>query len=804
MADLRTYQPSFTAGELSPALWARVDLTKYASGLKTAVNVFIHPHGGASNRPGTEFVREVKDSTKPTRLEPFQFNSEQTYMLEVGDKYMRVFKDGAVITSGGVPYELVTPYPSTALEHLVLNQENDIAYITHADFAPRKLSRLAEDDWSISGLSFTPSIAAPASLTGSAYFNRRNGSGGSASFRVTAVGPTGLESAPSASVSRWILWETGRDDGRMYKFTWNAVPGATLYRLYRTGSDAGLLVEAGQPEAVIDQYTINGVDPQAPSAGTPGAPDAPTGVTMEVLWGEPMKYVVAAISEESSEESLPSSPVTVNNDLAYATNRNVLNWAAVPGASEYTIYKDSNGVYGYIGRSETTTFTDRNIVADIADGPQSARNPFDGPGHYPRVSSFIEQRLAFASTAQEPQGVWMSQSANYENFSVASPAKASDAVTFRIKSQQANEIRALVAVKGMMALTSGAEWLISGGTQSDAIAPNAIKVDNQGYRGAARVQPIVVGNTVLFAQARGGVVRDFSFDFANDGFDGKDLTILARHLFEGREIKSWAYAQAPDSIVWTVLDDGSLVSLTYLKEHDVWAWTRHESGPGNDAKFEDVAVISEGPEDVPYFIVRRTIGGVQKRYIERLHTRRFAAAEDAFFVDCGLTYAGAPVSTISGLDHLEGQDVVALADGNVVRGLVVSDGAVTLPNAASKVHVGLPMAASMQPLDLDLGMVQTLGSVQGRTKSVANVTLRVEKTRGIFVGPRDGERGDEHLVEFKQRQLEAWNEAIRLHTGDISMTPAWDWNTSGAMWIKQFDPLPMTILAIMPDVVIGR
>ncbi|TIR55364.1 MAG: hypothetical protein E5X28_08485, partial [Mesorhizobium sp.] len=235
--------------------------------------------------------------------------------------------------------------------------------------------------------------------------------------------------------------------------------------------------------------------------------------------------------------------------------------------------------------------------------------------------------------------------------------------TFRIRSRQVNEIRAALAIKGLMLLTSGSEWIVSGGTNSDAITPSAIKVDNQGYRGAAKVQPVVVGNTVLFAQDRGCVIRDFSYEFAQDNFTGKDLTILARHLFENKAIKSWAYAQAPYSMVWVVLDDGSLVSLTYLKEHDIWAWTHHESGPDNDAVFECVSVIAEGKEDVPYFIVKRTIGGVSKRYVERLHSRAFTSVEDAFFVDCGLTYEGASATVISGLDHLKGQSVVALANG---------------------------------------------------------------------------------------------------------------------------------------------
>lgn len=702
MADIRAYQPAFTAGELSPALGARVDLAKYASGLRTAVNLIIHPHGGASNRSGTEFVCEVKDSADEARLIPFQFNTEQTYVLELGDEYIRFVRDGGQILNGGVPYEISTPYSDVEAQDVVPTQEADVMYLTHIKHSPMKLGRLAETNWTLAAPTFAPKIGAPV-LTG-----------------VTKPGSTSGD------------------------------PGYTATTYY---------------------------------------------------------YRVAAVAE-SGEESLPSNIGSVVNDLALQGGINRVAWNAVAGAVRYIVYRADNGIYGYIGGTFGLTFDDENIVPDLSDTPQTGRNPFVGAGNYPRCSTFIEQRLAFASTANDPQAVWMSQSANYENFGVSSPAKPNDAVTFRIRSRKVNEIRSLLALKGLMVLTSGAEWLVSGGTNSDAITPGAIKIDNEGYRGSARVQPIVVGKTILFAQARGGVVRDFSYQFADDGFVDKDLTILARHLFEDKNIKAWGYAQAPHSIAWVVLDDGSLVSLTYMKEHDVWAWTRHESGPDNDAIFEDVAIVEEGNEDVPYFVVRRTVGGVRKRYIERLHSRSFKKVEDAFFVDCGLTYTGAPATVITGLDHLMGQEVVALADGNVVRNLVVGEVTggvgVTLPNAASKVHVGLPMTATLETLNLDLGQVPGLGTAQGRQKSISEVTLRVERTRGIFIGPYDGDRESKHLVEYKQRATEAWGEAIKLYTGDLKITPQWDWNTNGRMFVKQFDPLPMTILAIMPDVTLGR
>jgi hypothetical protein len=657
MSVLRAYQPSFTAGVLSPALWARIDLAKYATGLKKALNLFVHPHGGVSNRAGTEFIREVKASANKTWLIPFQFNTSQSYMLEFGDLYFRVFKNGAlVLTGGGAPYECVTPYASADVDSLVFVQEADVMYIVHPTYPVRKLERLADNNWQLVALTFSPAMTAPTGLAVGANYKFRNGATVAYRFKVTAVSAGGAESAGSANSNTMTFqWES--DDGRYVSMTWPAVAGASTYRIYRTdghGGD-GFVAETPGPSVEFPSGDIVGDGTAVPTVSAPGSPAVPAAPVGAVKFGKLAKYVVSAVNDDTGEESLPSAPVGVMNDMLYKGNRNTLTWNAVAGAGRYIIYREDNGLYGYIGTSEDLTFLDENITSDVSDGPQTARNPFVGVGNYPRAVTFIEQRLGFFGSANDPQAAWLSQSANYENFGVASPAKASDAVTFRIRSRQVNEVRAALPIKGLMLLTSGSEWIVSGGANSDAITPSAIKIDNQGYRGAAKVQPVVVGNTVLFAQDRGCVIRDFSYEFAQDNFTGKDLTILARHLFENREIKSWAFAQAPYSMVWVVLDDGSLVSLTYLKEHDIWAWTHHESGPGDDAFFECVSVIAEGNEDVPYFIVKRTIGGVSKRYVERLHTRVFATVEDAFFVDCGLTYTGAAATVISGLDHLKGQ-----------------------------------------------------------------------------------------------------------------------------------------------------
>jgi hypothetical protein len=684
VAEIRTLQPSFAGGELGPALHGRVDIAKYQVGLKTGKNVIVSKYGGVMNRAGLQFVCEVKNSASPARLIPFSFNTEQTYVLELGNAYMRFIRDGGQILSGGSPYEIVTPYAVADVERVNYAQEADVMFLAHRGYAPRKLSRASDVSWSLVTPTFAPVMTAPGS--------------------VAATATTGS--------------------------------GSVTYN-----------------------------------------------------------YRVSSISPATGEESLPSAIASTTNDLTTSGNQNTVTWAAVTGAARYVVYKEDNGVYGYIGGTEGLSFVDENITADLADTPQSGRNPFIGTGNYPGVVTFYEQRLTFASTTSDPQVVELSQTANYENFGRSSPTKPNDAISFRVRASQVNQIRAMVPTRGLMLMTSGAEFLVTGSGQEDYLTPENVKRTVQSYWSCSEVQPIVIGSVILFAPARGGTIRDLGYEFAEDTFSGKELNILSPHLFEGREVKAMAYAQAPLATVWCVLDDGSCVSMTYLREQEIWGWTRHET----QGEFEDVTVISEGNRDVPYFIIKRTIGGVTKRYIERMASRYVTTAEEGFFVDSGLTYDGSPATVFSGLGHLEGKTVVALADGNVVRDLVVASGAVTLPNAASKVHIGLPYESDIETLAIDLGSIQGIGSVQGRYKTISEVTIRVHRSRGMFIGPNA-----DNLSEWKQRSTETYDAAIDLFTGDFRQTLYGDWNLSGSVFMRQSDPLPMEILAIMPDVTLGR
>lgn len=462
----------------------------------------------------------------------------------------------------------------------------------------------------------------------------------------------------------------------------------------------------------------------------------------------------------------------------------------------YRVYKEQNGLYGYIGLAGDGEFTDDNLTADISDGPPDARNPFAEAGDYPAIVTIHQQRLCFAATANTPNGVWLSRSGFFENFSVATPTKDDDAITFSLGSGEINAVRGMVSVNDLIILTAGSENVCNGGNTGSALTPSSVTVRPQSYWGAGSLPPLVSGNRVLFLQSLGSAVRDLGYEYSVDGFTGTDQSILSRHFLDGYGVVSWAYAQVPDSTFWMVRSDGALLSLTYFREQELGAWALHTSP---DGVFERVAVIEGEDRHQLYAVVRRTINGQTRRFVERLSGRQLASITEAAFLDSHLVYDGDAVTEVSGLDHLEGATVGIMADGTVLDDQVVSGGRLTLPRAFSHVVVGLryDQDSVLETLDLDLGMVQGLGSVQGRKKSLTGATIRLENSREFYAGP-----DDDHLTLTKATPA-AYDAAPALFTGDVALMIAPTWSKSGRIVLKPAGPVPLTVLAIAPDLTVG-
>lgn len=345
----------------------------------------------------------------------------------------------------------------------------------------------------------------------------------------------------------------------------------------------------------------------------------------------------------------------------------------------------------------------------------------------------------------------------------------------------------------LIMLTSGAEWKCFPGTNNDAITPANCYTKPQSYNGCSDVQPLIANSSILYVQEKGSFVRDIQYDFASDSYTGTDRSVWADHLFIGHQIVEWAYAQAPFCIIWAVREDGMLLGLTYMKEQNVFAWHRHDS----DGLFESVAVISEDNEDIAYFIVNRTIGGQTKRYVERMHSRLFSSVADAWFLDCALEYQGDATTVVTGLDHLEGETVSILGDGNVFPTAAVSGGQITLDNPASQIIVGLPYVSELETLDLDAGSP----TIQGKRKKVSAVTVKIENSRGLKAGGVYESGAYSKLAEIKERGASnPPGTPIPPVTGQERIVIDPTWNSYGRILLRQDNPLPCTILAVIPEV----
>lgn len=313
--------------------------------------------------------------------------------------------------------------------------------------------------------------------------------------------------------------------------------------------------------------------------------------------------------------------------------------------------------------------------------------------------------------------------------------------------------------------------------------------------GSAGLAPIIIGNSILHVQRHGAHVRDLFYSLEKDGYAGNDLSILAPHLFEGHTLRQWAYQQTPGSVVWVVRDDGLLLGFTYMKEHDIWGWSRHPTA----GTVRSVCSLSGNNGDELWLVTRRSINGGQRYFLEVL-ARQWGdgdAIAEAFFVDCGKTLSlPAPARELSGLEHLEACTVSVLADGSPVEGCVVRGGGIELPYAARTVQIGLPCPSvlGLLPLESD----GQYGSTLGKRRAYGRCTLRMHRSVGGKYGPRREELYDLPVLP------EVWGSACEPYTGDVDCLPGGSQEARSSLWLVQDRPLPFHLAAVVLDVDFGE
>ena len=881
-------QPSFTTGELSPSLQARVDLARYYTGLRTCRNFIVRPYGGVMNRSGSIFCLEVKDSTKKVRLVEFIVSSTQAYILEVGPLYTRFINAGAYVKVGGVPVEVATPYLEDDLALLKWVQSIDVLTICHQNYKQQQLSRLSSTSWTLTEFANAEgpfqeiNVDTSKTLYASAVTGNVTVTAAEDIFTADMVGQMlYIEQAPDHVTSKWeVAKAMVVNDVRR--------AGSNYYQALTSGTTGTVRPETadgterdGDP-GVTWQYLHNGFGTIRITGFT--SAKIVTGTVLlrlpdSVLTATQVRNVTGVTAYDPDTTPASGDEYAIVEILAHGFQTgDSVTFAAVGGSTELNgvrqvVVTDANHVR--VNVEVTNVYTAGGTATRTLTAVPTykwALEAWGGDQKYPTTTTYYQQRQIFGGTAGLPHTVWMSRSGGFLDFGRSIPEMDDDGITFAVVSEKLNEIRHFVRMKNLIALTSEAAWMI---TKEQG---NRIPItDPQEDGGASHVRPLKIGKKAIYVEANGSAIRSLGYEFSSDAYEGMDLTMTGSHLFDGRTVVDWAYQKNPFRCVWIVLDNGALLGLTYLPDQEVIGWHRHDTDGGY---FESVACIPEWNEDVVYVVVRRLIDGTWKRYIEKFASRMFTDINDAFFVDSGLTYdgrtAGAGVTftlsggtewtheesltfttttnffvgasdvgdmivlhdadgealrltilgytsakvvtvsanrtvpaefraiastgfqvarnTFTGLDHLEGETISILADGNVETQQVVANGSFALANPAIVVHAGLSIEADLETLDIN---VQGQ-SIQDRVKNVKSVTLLVEKTRGLLAGP-----DADHLLEYMPDMSGEYDMPVELKTGAIEMNIISDWSKGGRVLVRQSDPLPASILGAVPEVTIG-
>lgn len=396
---------------------------------------------------------------------------------------------------------------------------------------------------------------------------------------------------------------------------------------------------------------------------------------------------------------------------------------------------------------------------------------------YPNSISFFQQRLYFGANHKYPQHIWGSAVGAYEDLTTG-PDDA-DAVTFQIASNNFDEIALLENARSLLALSYGAEFSVTGNS-SAGITPSSAKILAHTFHGSRSIKPIRIGQEVLFCQRDGKKIRGIHYDVTQDTNLAPDLTLLAEHI-TGDGVIDMSFAQAPEGIAWMVRGDGNLISLTHDRDQIITAWAQHDT----DGLFQSVCTIPENNNDNTYFIVERTINGVTKKYLELMSFDTY--------MDCALHgEVGTATDTWTGLGHLEGKEVVILADGKVHKPLTINSGQVTLEYPASTVQIGLSHIPTIELLHPDV--VNQQGTSQGVPLTIREAVFRLQDTVGLTV--------NDYEVPV-MTTLSTMDTAPTPFTGDKTVTLV-GWKTPQNLKIEQKIPQPFTLLGVVLKVVVGE
>ena len=755
-------QLAFTTGEVSPDVSSRFDLEQYKSALLEAENVVIRPYGAVAKRQGSQYVGQVKYSDKPTRLFEFTTNTNNSFMLEFGDKYIRVWNYG--IYTG---IEVTTPFTSDILFDLNCNQSGDVMFICSGKYPIQTLSRYSDTDWRMSTYK----------LTEQPYdeINTDNG------HTLTVNGDT----------------ITSTKDLFTQDMVGSVIQIAYYVEAVHTKS-AGEVVEKKVKrymQAQTIEKTYNNINYNVGAFST----------DTELSW----KFTTHGTWEGTVKLQISNNDGQTWKDYRTYTSKNdynVTDTGKIEAGARLKYVSDikSGSVncdlsimpFTQYGIVEIKSVTDAknakvNVLNGIKEGEPSYQwklGSWNRGRGYPKLCTFYQDRFVVAATDSKPNFIWFSRTGDYPNFGVEKVEGTitdDSAITLPVINRKMCEIRHLVPANDLIILTSGNEWIVRG---DKTITPTNCNLKTQTQRGALSCEPQFIGNRCVFVQERGGTVRDMGYSYESDNYTGQDLTLFVKTLVKGHVAVTSAYAQDPDSIIYYVRDDGQLNCLTYIPEQKVYGWSHFVT----NGKYRYVESVAEGEQDTIYFVVDRVINNKSVKCIER-SIPLYTEDNSDVFLDCYVKVANSIKTDYINAPHLVGQMVDIVIDGQQMPSRVVPPtGVIKLDGKANVITVGLPYTTKIKIPNVEQQIND--GILQGRVATVSRVVLRMYKSFGGKVGHTFDRMDD---ITLPPNELFTGDKPVILPKMGIN------YSTDTSICIKHSDPFPFNLLSITRIVEIG-
>lgn len=754
-------QLAFTTGEVSPDVSSRFDLEQYKSALLEAENVVIRPYGAVAKRQGSQYVGQVKYSDKPTRLFEFTTNTNNSFMLEFGDKYIRVWNYGVYT---GV--EFATPFDSDILFDLNCIQSGDVMFICSGKYPIQTLSRYSDTDWRMSAYK----------LTEQPYdeINTDNG------HTLTVNGDT----------------ITSTKD----LFTQDMVGSVAQIAYYIEAVHTTQSGEAVEKKYGVGRFSkrekavYNNIDYNVERFST----------DVELSW----KFTTHGTWEGTVKIQISNNNGQTWKDYrTYTSNKdyNVTDSGKIEAGARLKYISDikSGSVncdlsilpfmqYGVVEivSVENSKTAKVNILNGIKEGEPSHQwklGSWNRGNGYPKLCTFYQDRFVVAATNKKPNYIWMSRTGDYPNFGVEKVEGTitdDSAITLPVINRKMCEIRHLVPANDLIILTSGNEWIVSG---DKTITPTNCNLKTQTQRGALSCEPQFIGNRCVFVQERGGTVRDMGYSYESDNYTGQDLTLFVKTRVRGYLTITSAYAQDPDSIIYYIRNDGEINCLTYIPEQKVYGWSHFVT----NGKYLYCESVSEGEQDSIYILVERTLQGKKVKCIERMVP--LYSDDVNVFLDCYVEFKSSNAIDSINIPHLSGQTVQVVIDDNQQQDVVVpDDGLLQLNVSGSHIKIGLPFTSKIRVPSVEMQMQD--GTLQGRVATVSRVVLRMYKSFGGKVGHTFDRMDD---IALPPNELFTGDKSVILPKMGVN------YSTDTSICIKHSDPFPFNLLSITRIVEIG-